>query len=64
MCRLVGKCIEAHRLDLILAAEFDAADVSGDGTISRAEFLTAAQNQPTIRKYFASLQAISRCVAY
>ena len=58
-CLLVGKCTDAKKLDQLLVAEFQAADENGGGTIDMNEFLVAAQQQPTIKKYFASLAAIS-----
>lgn len=59
-CLLVGKHIDSQNLDVILSAEFEAADVSGDGSISLTEFLTAAQRQPMIQRYFGSLEGIAR----
>ena len=58
-CLLVGKCIEAQSLDVILQAEFEVADTSGDGSIDWREFVSACDHCPTIVGYFKSLERLS-----
>lgn len=58
-CLLVGKCIETASLDVILQAEFEVADSSGDGTIEWQEFVAACDHCPTIVTYFKSLERLA-----
>ena len=59
-CLLVGKSYDTDTLNSLLNAEFEAADTSGDGSISFQEFTDAVSNSATIQRYFKSLAAVSR----